>query len=673
MGTASFFCSMIWFFLSVSSSAPTKASDTEALLRFRLQTDAHGALAANWTAGGSPCTAPWLGVGCTNDRVTSLHLPSIDIRGALDALASLDQLRLLDLHDNRLNGSLLPLTKCSNLKLLYLSGNDLSGEIPDEFAQLKRLLRLDLSDNNLSGPIPAGISKLSRLVTLRLRNNALSGKLPDFSASMPGLREFNVSDNELFGKVPDGLRRKFGDGSVSGNAGLCGSSPFPICSFIDSLSLPPSDPDVVPSNPSSMPGSAIGVGGHRKESDKRKALSTGAIIAIVVADVVVLLVLVSFLLACFCGRYSGANEEDGMEKRKKSSGSDISSTGKMVVPGVAGDENYDREEQQRSKLVFFEGRKQFELEDLLKASAEMLGKGSLGTVYRAVLEDGCTVAVKRLKDANPCPRKDFESYMDLIGKLRHPNIVRLRAYYYAKEEKLLVYEYHPNGSLFSLLHGNRGPGRTPLDWTTRISLVLGAARGLARIHDEYGATKIPHGNIRSSNVLLDKNGIACIADFGLALLLNPAQVVARQGGYRAPEQAESKNISQEADVYAFGVVLLEMVTGRAPLQHPPRMMTSAGEEEEELPRWVRAKVKEEWTAEVFDAELLRYKNIEEELTAMLQLGLACVAEAPEERPAMWEVMKMIEEIRVENSPLGEDLYESRTSLSPSIAATEDEF
>ncbi|KAG9443861.1 hypothetical protein H6P81_015201 [Aristolochia fimbriata] len=678
MGTASLFFPMLWVSLIVLSSAETKANDTEALSRFRLQTDAHGFLAANWTVNGSACSAAWQGVHCTNGRVTGLYLPSLDLRGSIGALASLDQLRLLDLHDNRLNGSLLPLSNCSNLKLLYLSGNDFSGEIPDEVGQLKRLVRLDLSDNNLSGHIPAEISKLSRLVTLRLQNNALSGKLPDFLASLPGLREFNVSDNELFGKVPDELRRKFGDSSVSGNAGLCGSSPFPICSFKDSLSLPPSDPDVVPSNPSSMPGSAAGLGGgHRKESDKRRALGTGAIVAIVVADAVVLLVIVSFLLAYFCGKYSGANEGDGKEKRAKSSGSDVSSVGKRVVPGVTGEESDDREEPQRSKLVFFERRKQFEIEDLLKASAEMLGKGSLGTVYRAVLEDGCTVAVKRLKDANPCSRKDFERYMDLIGKLRHPNIVRLRAYYYAKEEKLLIYDYLPNGSLFSLLHENRGPGRTPLDWTTRISLVLGAARGVARVHDEYGETKIPHGNIRSSNVLLDKNGVACIADFGLALLLNPGQVVARQGGYRAPEQAESRNISQKADVYAFGIVILEVVTGRAPPQYPPRMMmmttSAAGEEEEELPRWVRARVKKEWTAEVFDAELLRYKNIEEELTAMLQVGLACVAEEPEERPAMWEVVKMIEDIRVENSPLGEDLDESRSSLSPSIATTEDAF
>jgi len=110
-------------------------------------------------------------------------------------------------------------------------------------------------------------------------------------------------------------------------------------------------------------------------------------------------------------------------------------------------------EMERSKLVFFDRKKQFELEDLLRASAEMLGKGSFGTAYKAVLDDGCVVAVKRLKDVNPSGKKEFDQHMELIGKLRHPHIVRLRAYYYAKEEKLLVYDYLPNGSLYSLLHG----------------------------------------------------------------------------------------------------------------------------------------------------------------------------------------------------------------------------
>ncbi|XP_058087707.1 leucine-rich repeat receptor-like protein kinase PXC1 [Magnolia sinica] len=677
-----FFFSFILLLLSPSHSLQQQLlqrntnadTDSQALTLFRTQTDAHGVLHSNWTTSTHPCTAHWRGVLCSPDgsgRIIALYLPSLDLRGPLDALASLDQLRVLDLHSNRLNASLHPISSLPNLKLLYLSHNDLSGHIPDTFSLLRRLLRLDLSDNNLSGPVPAALSNLTRLVTLRLQNNALSGQLPNLSSLLPGLKEFNVSDNELYGKVPDGLRNKFGEGSFAGNAGLCGSSPFPVCSFTNSLpSVGPStsgQTNVVPSNPSSKPGSAMSV--RRGEGEKRKGLSTTAIVGIVVGDAVVLLVITSFLVAYYCGRYSGDGGKtetgsggDDYDVKKRSSSYSSSEKKESDDTGAA---------EHRSKLVFFDRRKQFELEDLLKASAEMLGKGSLGTVYRAILEDGCMVAVKRLKDTNPCARKEFEQYMDVIGKLRHPNIVRLRAYYYAKEEKLLVYDYLPNGSLYSLLHGNRGPGRTPLDWTTRISLVLGAARGLARIHEEYSATKIPHGNIKSSNVLLDKNGIACIADFGLALLLNPVHFTARLGGYRAPEQAENKRLSQKADVYGFGVLLLEVLTGKAPSQYPTRPHQQHDEAGIDLPKWVRSTVREEWTAEIFDAELLRYKNIEEELVAMLQVALACVVPQAEERPTMLQVVKMIEEIRVEQSPLGEDLDESRNSLSPSLATTED--
>jgi len=206
--------------------------------------------------------------------------------------------------------------------------------------------------------------------------------------------------------------------------------------------------------------------------------------------------------------------------------------------------------------------------------------------------------------------------------------------------------------------------------------VLGAARGLARIHGEYSAAKIPHGNVKSSNVILDKNGVACIGDFGLSLLLNPAHAVARLGGYRAPEQAETKKLSQEADVYAFGVLVLEVLTGRAPSSQYSspvgvRPCVEFEEQEADLPKWVRSVVKDEWTSEVFDQELLRYKNIEEELVSMLNVGLACVVLQPEKRPTMLEVVKMIEDIRVEQSPLREDYDESRNSLSPSLATTED--
>ena len=214
--------------------------------------------------------------------------------------------------------------------------------------------------------------------------------------------------------------------------------------------------------------------------------------------------------------------------------------------------------------------------------------------------------------------------------------------------------------------GHQMTGETPLDWTSRVTLLLGAARGLACIHREYRDSTIPHGNIKSTNVLLDKNGAACVTDFGLALLLSPAHAIARLGGYIAPEQSgDHKRLSQEADVYSFGVLVLEALTGKVPAQHLQPLPDAAGNSAQRkdkqaavsLPEWVRSVVREEWTAEVFDAELLRYKNIE-----------AFVAQLQEQRPSMADVVRMIESVPVDQSPLPEE----DVSMSPSIGITTDD-
>ncbi|XP_051113813.1 leucine-rich repeat receptor-like protein kinase PXC1 [Andrographis paniculata] len=653
------FTTLSFLLLTISASsaaAVSAANDTAALSLFLSQTDLHGTLTSNWTTTGeatTACAANWIGVNCTDRRVTAVALPSLNLRGPIDALSSLQQLRLLDLRGNRLNGTLNSLANCLNLKLVYLSGNDFSGEIPPELSSLHRLLRLDLSNNNLHGSIPSEFSKLSRLLTLKLQSNALSGTLPNFLDSLPQLKDLNLSNNEFSGILPKSLSSRYGASSFSGNPNLCGGGNPNFANCSSAGKLPPAQ--TVPSNPTSLPSPSI-------EHHHRHSLSDGAVVAIVAANSVLLLLLASIAVCYYCCSTSkdtnsmAADSEGG--KRSRSSYSS-----EKRVYANNGDSSDGTNSTNKSKLVFFDRKKkQFELEELLRASAELLGKGNLGSVYKAVLDDGSTVAVKRLKDANPCGRKEFEQYMEVIGRMRHPNVVKLRGYYYAREEKLLVYDHLPNGSLHSLLHERRGPGRVPLDWTTRVSLILGAARGLARIHQgnnnaDHIGSRIPHGNIKSSNVLLDKNGIACISDFGLSLLLSPAHTTSRLGGYRAPEQVETKLLSHKADVYSFGVVLLEILTGRDPSL--------------DLPNWVRSVVRDEWTAEVFDSELLRYKNIEEELVSMLHVAMACVVAQPEKRPGMEEVVMMVEEIRVEQSPLGEDYIDSRNSLSPSLANTDD--
>lgn len=639
---------LISFSFPGASQAQSK-SDYNALMAFKASADSNNKL-SSWKTK-EPCTGKWIGVICLNNRVIRLVLQSLDLTGPIDSLTDLDQLRVLSLKGNSLNGTLPDLSKWRSIKLLFLSYNQFSGPLPSSVSLLDRLWRLDVSNNNLTGQIPFSLNLLSHLLTLRLETNLFSGTIA--ALNMTSLQDFNASGNQLTGAIPGSLS-KFPDSAFERNLFLCGN-PLPSCKSIISNPTTPGgivnsspvtqDPSIVPSTPSSKPEIAQST---KKSINK---LSRGAVIAIVVGDFAVLLLIACVLLCYYWRKYSRKMMDEKHGKRLE--------TEKIVYSSSPYPQQSSAAE--RGRLVFFEGTRQFELEDLLRASAEMLGKGSFGTAYKAVLEDANVVAVKRLKDVHGPGRRDFEQHMELLGRLRHLNLVSLKAYYYARDEKLLVYDYMANGSLYSLLHGNRGPGRTPLDWTTRMKIALGAARGLTFVHHSCKSPKLAHGNIKSSNVLLDKSGNACISDFGLAVLISPASAASRAAGYRAPEQAESRKISQKADVYSFGVLLLEILTGKAPVQlHAP-------DESIDLPKWVQSVVREEWTAEVFDLELMRYKNIEEEMVGMLQIAMVCVSVSPEQRPKMSHVVKMIEEIRGEQSPM----HESFDSLSQSPSVSED--
>lgn len=201
-----------------------------------------------------------------------------------------------------------------------------------------------------------------------------------------------------------------------------------------------------------------------------------------------------------------------------------------------------------------------------------------------------------------------------------------------------------------------------------MKIAAGAARGVAYIHHSCRSPRISHGNIKSTNVLLDKAGNARVSDFGLSVFASPGAAAPRSNGYRAPETTDGRKFSQKADVYAFGVLLLELLTGKC-----PSGMENGGPGGSyggvlDLPRWVQSVVREEWTAEVFDLELMRYKDIEEEMVGLLQIAMACASPAPDQRPKMGHVVKMIEEIRgVEVSPS----HESFDSVSDSPSMSDD--
>ncbi|XP_028756638.1 probable inactive receptor kinase RLK902 [Neltuma alba] len=594
----------------------------------------------------SPCK--WFGVQCVNDRVVQLRLPGVALSGSIPAgiFGNLTHLRTLSLRFNALRGGLPEdLASCVNLRNLYLQQNLLSGEIPEFLFALPHLVRLNLASNSFSGSIPLGFNNLTRLRILFLENNNLSGAIPQLK--LENLEQFNVSNNKLNGSVPEKLRT-FAKDSFLGNS-LCGKP----------LSLCPGDVNGTGTGTGTGAGTGTGKSPtpaieNNEGNMKKKKLSGGAIAGIVVGSAVCLL-LILFALIILCRKSSNqktrsldifSEKHPEVAIRGDIPVSEVEHSGHSNGYSAVGATAAAATAAEAKKLVFFgHSPKVFDLEDLLRASAEVLGKGTFGTAYKATLEDGPVVAVKRLRDVT-ISDTEFKEKIEAVGAMDHENLVPLMAYYYSREEKLLVHDYMPTGSLSALLHGNKGAGRTPLNWEVRSGIALGAARGIEYLHSQ--GTNVSHGNIKSSNVLLTRSLHAKVSDFGLAHLASPTSTPNRVTGYRAPEVTDPRKVSQKADVYSFGVLVLELLTGKAPAH------ALLNDEGVDLPRWVQSIVREEWTSEVFDLELLRYQNVEEEMVQLLQLAVDCVAPYPDHRPSMTEVTKRIEELREASSRHDQD-------------------
>ncbi|XP_058079789.1 pollen receptor-like kinase 3 [Magnolia sinica] len=618
----------LFLFILSLPSLSSPLSESDALLALKKSFDNTTALDSWSPDSPPPCTtdqgskkkSSWVGVICFNGVVAGLRLGSMGLSGKIDvdALASLPGLRTIGFIGNKFAGPIPELNRLGALKAIYLTENRFSGEIPpDFFSSMSSLKKVWLGGNEFTGPIPNSISKLKLLIELHLENNHFSGNIPPIS--LPMLASFDVSNNALQGNIPEGLLM-FDGNSFKANVGLCGPPVGKQCSDMMVASTV-----TVPDSGASKPSYA--------------AVATGLFL---------LIALMGMAIVALARR-----QDDDFEMLGRDIGGDGAVSVSVRESSVRSKESVRRESHHGRKgmgpavpdlTMVNEDKGQFGLPDLMKAAAEVLGTGGLGSAYKAVMANGVAVVVKRMREMNRVGSDRFEVEMRRLGSLRHQNILPPLAFHYRKEEKLLVYEFVPKGSLLYLLHGDRGPCHAELDWPTRLKIVRGIARGMAFLHVELSNSDIPHGNLKSCNIFLGPDFEPLLADYGFFPLVAPTEATNAMFAYKSPESLQYRHVSPKSDVYCLGVVILEILTGKFPSQY-----LNHGKGGTDVVQWVVTAISEKREWELFDPEISGPGKADPTMERLLHVGAECAQPNPEQRPDMKEAVRRIEEIAVEAS------------------------
>ncbi|XP_062008768.1 pollen receptor-like kinase 3 [Rosa rugosa] len=640
-------------------------TEAEALLKFKQSLTNANAL-DSWVPNSAPCTkdAQWAGLVCFNGIVTGLRLGGMALSGNLDfeSLYEVKGLRTMSLVDNNFSGSIPNFNVIGPLKAIYLSRNGFSGEIPsDFFTNMDSLKKVWLDHNQFSGKIPVSLAESPNLQVLHLENNQFSGSLPEMNQK--SLNTLNVSNNKLEGEIPKSLA-KFDEAMFSGNSGLCGQKVGKECKNVAGEPTPSPSPSPTSSNESNE-------GSGSKSSSKSKGGSSTIVIALSVTCAVVLLILI--LLLFVRSRRKKADENFDTLGTQNSQSTDhsppqernveavelnvaeINNKEREVVvepsPSVGSAKKGGSERKSTSSharggcgmgdlVMLSEEKGVFGLTDLMKAAAEVLGNGGMGSSYKAVMANGLAVVVKRIREMNAMGREGFDAEMRRYGTLRHWNVLTPLAYHYRKEEKLLIYEYIPKSSLLYLLHGDRGPSHDQLNWHARLKIIQGTARGMGFIHTEFSAYDLPHGDLKSSNVLIGPDYEPLLSDFAFAPMINSSHLPQALFAYKAPEALEFGQVSPKCDVFCLGVLILETLTGKFPSQY-----LNNGKGGIDVVQWVRSAISERRELELLDPEISNEKGSISEMEKLLHIGAACTENDPRQRLDMLEAIRRIEQIK----------------------------
>lgn len=666
-------------FIGIISVGSVAGSELEALMNLK-EGFKNPANLSSWNSK-SPCHG-WLGVACAEGTVVNLTLSGLDFTGGSisASIGDLPNLQHIDLSDNgligqipsewsnlinlqtlilkgnMLNGSIpIGLIKAKNLSKIRLEGNELTGNIPPQIFDnnLEVLKYFAIEFNNISGPIPSEIGQCGSLRSFYAAHNQLNGSLPDsignltklvhfevegnnLSGRLPGsignltksLVSLNLSDNNFSGQIPTSLSSKFNASSFAGNPSLCGL-PLLNCSLEAPAPAPSHLPPPVPSKIPLPPRPDI-----KSASNQKGKIIGGAVGGAVGASLLIFLLVI-------------------LSQRLKKQAKDQAQVQNWFSPDIQAN-------RRKGRFEMFYRSFQYSYEEIVSNAgyfdtAHVLGKGRFATVYKSFLPDGTNMAVKVFKFASV--PQGFEKEVEMIGSVKHRNLLSIKGFYSNPVEKAVFYDYLPTGTLYDLLHGSKSAvqhktqgaaaeGGGP-DWPARHRIGMGVAQALAFLHRGCGY-RILHRDLKSTNILLETDLLPRVSDFGLVHMVSgkPSSGgdVVETPGYTAPEVLTSKKYTEKSDVYSYGVVLLELITGKKAVSYIRERSVS-------LTEWVTRLHKEQRGREVMDPVALTTCPLPEYLDKALELAVLCVDENPNFRPTMAEVASILEGLCSTPSPL----------------------
>ncbi|KAL9428401.1 hypothetical protein AB3S75_030402 [Citrus x aurantiifolia] len=610
--------------------------------------------------GGDPCAELWTGVYCSESSVIHLKIPGLQLTGHLGSrLHDLHSLKHFDVSSNSIGGEI-PNGLPPNVTHMNLSHNMLSGPIGSVFTGLENLKELDLSYNDFTGDLPSSFGSLKNLSALFLQNNNFTGSVI-YLADLP-LIYLNIEDNQFSGVIPKQFESIPNLWFWGNKFNVDRNSPpwsFPMDSLPirHNFSAPPTSQSSAVEN---YPSNDI-------DQKHKKGMSPGGIAFLVCG-----LALVATCAALFiafrinqarAARHNSLESTSTMHSLPISTAREFSSTGPEESPRILAvssplflgprrvppvhaikTESTIRRKSFSKNCKLPENVTVYSVAELQLATNSfnednLLGKGSLGSVYKANFPDGQFLAVKNIN----MPSLSFdeeEQFMDVIrisSQLRHPNIVKLLGYCVDHGQHLLVYEFVRNLSLADALHKEI---YKPLSWGIRLHIALGIARALHYLHSQF-FPPVSHCNIKAANILLDEELLPLICDSGLAVLrpltsnsvkLKASEIAISNAGYIAPEHWEPGSDNTKIDIYAFGVLLLELLTGKTPVDG------SRPRQEQSLVKWASSRLHDRECLEQMVDPGIKGTFSSRSLSQFADIVSLCIQPEKEFRPPMSEIV-----------------------------------